>query len=300
MRRFPAWLSALAGTLGLVAGLVGSAAGAEAAGGVTAHAADRGVPPPVPLRVMSYNVHAGAGQDNAFNLERQAAAIETQRPDVIALQEVDVHWGHRSDYVDEASWLARRLGMRVLFGPIYTLPPDRPDAPPREFGLAVLSRHPILIAKNHEITRLSTQVPDPVPELASGFPEVVINARGARVRIFTTHLDFRADPSVRSAQIADMIAIMKREQGAKILAGDFNAAPAAAELAPLWTELGLTDALTRAGRPDVPTYPADVPQQQIDYVTVSPDIGIRAAWVPNTVASDHRPVVADVTLPRRS
>jgi endonuclease/exonuclease/phosphatase family metal-dependent hydrolase len=298
MRRLPSWLSALTGTLGLVAGLVGIVVGTAAAGGVAAH--ETGAPTPVMLRVMSYNIHAGTGQDNVFDLERQATAIEAQRPDVIALQEVDVHWGNRSNYVDEASWLAWRLGMRVFFGPIYTLPPDRPDAPPREFGLAVLSRYPILTAKNHEITRLSTLVPDAVPELTPGFPEALINARGARVRVYSAHLDFRSDPSVRSAQVADMIAIMKREPGAKILAGDFNATPEAAELGPLWADLGLSDALTYAGAPDVPTYPADVPREQIDYVTVSADVGVRATWVPNTTASDHRPVVADVTLPRRS
>jgi endonuclease/exonuclease/phosphatase family metal-dependent hydrolase len=53
------------------------------------------------------------------------------------------------------------------------------------------------------------------------------------------------------------------------------------------------------GAPDFPTYPADVPRQRIDYVTTAPDIGVRGAWVPETVASDHRPVVADLLLPRR-
>src|SRR5262245_55397289 len=138
MRRLAVWLSALAGTLWLVAGLAGTAD----AGGVSTHAAR--APRSVALRVMSYHLHSGAGLDNVFDLERQAAAIEAQRPDVIALQEVDVRWGARSDYLDEASWLAHRLRMRVFFGPIYTLVPDRPDAPAREYGLAILSRYPIL------------------------------------------------------------------------------------------------------------------------------------------------------------
>jgi endonuclease/exonuclease/phosphatase (EEP) superfamily protein YafD len=33
-------------------------------------------------------------------------------------------------------------------------------------------------------------------------------------------------------------------------------------------------------------------------VTVSRGIGVSAAWAPDTVASDHRPVVADVILRR--
>ncbi len=59
----------------------------------------------VPLRVATYNIHAGAGQDNVFDLDRTAAAIRDLDADVIGLQEVDVHWGARSDFADEArSW----------------------------------------------------------------------------------------------------------------------------------------------------------------------------------------------------
>jgi endonuclease/exonuclease/phosphatase family metal-dependent hydrolase len=285
------FLSVFAGTLSLVGvlvGVVGTGGSAWAAG----------PPPPVTLRVMSYNIHAGAGQDNVFDLERQAAVIEAQRPDVVALQEVDVHWSARSDYVDEASWMAARLGMRVFFGPIYVLPPDRPGAPPREYGPAILSRFPILAAENHKITRLSTQVPDPAPELAPGFPEILIRVRGVPLHVYDTHLDVRADPAVRRAQVADMLAIMNERPGPKILAGDFNAAPDAAELAPLWDELN--DVMTRPGGSGLPTFPADLPRQRIDYVTAAPDIGIRGGWVPETVASDHRPVVADLTIPRRN
>ncbi|MEV5710194.1 endonuclease/exonuclease/phosphatase family protein [Actinoallomurus sp. NPDC052274] len=244
------------------------------------------------LRVMTYNLQAGAGVDHVFDLERQARAIEAQHPDVVGLEEVDVNWGTRSDYVDEASWLARRLHMRVFFAPIYTLPPDRAGAPDREFGVAVLSRFPIIQAENHEITRLSTQVPNPVPAPAPGFPEVLIKARGTRIWVYDTHLDYRSDPSVRRAQVADMAAIMDRRHGPKLLLGDFNAEPDAPELAPLWTRL--SDALTVAGQRTTPTFPADVPVTRIDYITFTPGPRVTRAFVPDTLASDHRPVVADL------
>jgi endonuclease/exonuclease/phosphatase family metal-dependent hydrolase len=257
--------------------------------GPPAHAAG---PRGASLRVMSYNLQAGAGADHVFDLERQARAIEAQHPDIVGLQEVDVDWGPRSDYVDEASWLARRLHMRVFFAPIYTLPPDRAGAPDRRFGVAVLSRFPILHAKNQEITRLSTQVPNPVPAPAPGFPELLIKARGTRIWVYDTHLDYRSDPAVRRAQVADMAAIMARRHGPKLLLGDFNAGPDAPELAPLWTRL--SDALTVAGKRTTPTWPADAPVNRIDYVTFTPGPRVTGAYVPDTLASDHRPVVADL------
>ncbi len=257
--------------------------------GPPAHAAPhRGVR----LRAMSYNIQAGAGADHVFDLERQAEAIEAQHPDIVGLQEVDVNWSSRSDYTDEAAWLARRLHMRVFFAPIYTLPPDRPGAPDRRFGVAVLTRLPILRAENHEITRLSTQVPNPVPAPAPGFPELLVNVHGVRVWVYDTHLDYRSDPAVRKMQVADMTAIMDRRHGPKLLLGDLNAEPDSSELAPLWTRL--TDALTVAGLRNTPTWPADAPTERIDYVTFTPGPRVAAAYVPDTLASDHRPVVADL------
>jgi endonuclease/exonuclease/phosphatase family metal-dependent hydrolase len=246
----------------------------------------------VRLRVMAYNIQAGAGTDHVFDLERQARAIESEHPDLVGLEEVDVDWAARSDYTDEATWLARRLHMHVFFAPIYDLPPDRAGAPDRRFGVALLSRFPILYAKNHDITRLSTQVPDPAPAPGPGFPEVLVSAHGLPVWVYVTHLDYRGDPSVRTAQVADMDAIMDRRHGRKLLLGDFNAQPDDAELAPLWTRL--TDAMTAVGQRTTPTWPADVPTKRIDYVTYSPGIHATGAYVPDTLASDHRPVVTEL------
>ncbi|MFC8420392.1 endonuclease/exonuclease/phosphatase family protein [Streptomyces sp. NPDC057236] len=249
--------------------------------------------PTVPLRVATYNIHAGAGQDQVFDLDRTAAALRDLRADVIGLQEVDVHWGARSDFADEARALAGKLGMRVFFAPIYDLDPAGQDGERRQFGVAVLSRHPVLAAENHEITRLSTQTPDPVPAPAPGFAEVVVDVRGAHVHVYTTHLDYRADPSVREAQVADMLGVLAADRGPKVLVGDFNAEAGAPELAPLWERL--RDAAPDAGG----TYPAIDPVKRIDLVTVSPGIRVTGARTVATQASDHRPVVTDLEVRRR-
>lgn len=243
--------------------------------------------PTVPLRVMTFNIHTGIGSDSALDLARTADVIRGSRADVVGLQEVDVHWDARSDFRDQAWDLARLLHMRVFFAPIY----DLPGEPRRQYGVAILSRFPVLHTTNHLITRLSTQEENPVPAPAPGFAEAVLLVRGVPVHMYSTHLDYRADPSVRTMQVADTLRIMAKDRGPQVLLGDFNAPPEAPELAPLWTEL--IDAA-----PAGPTYPADVPTKRIDYVTVSPDVLVRAATVPATLASDHRPVLADLALRR--
>ncbi len=258
---------------------------------VPAWAAPPGVTRAVPLRVLTYNIHAGTGTDGRLDLARTAAAIRGTRADVVALQEVDVHWDARSDFRDQAGDLARALRMRVFFAPIYDLDPPAPDRPRRRYGVALLSRFPLSHTENHEITRLSTQDSDPVPAPAPGFAEAVVLVRGVRVHVYSTHLDYRTDPAVRATQVADTLRIMSRARGPRVLLGDFNAPHEAPELAPLWTTLA--DAAPAGG-----TYPADVPAARIDFVAVSSGIAVRSATVPATLASDHRPVLAELAVRR--
>jgi len=278
MRRLPLLLAALL-ALSLLA--------------VPASAASGGA---VALRVLTFNIHTGIGTDAALDLARTADTIRDSRADVVGLQEVDVHWDARSEFRDQARDLARMLHMRVFFAPIYDLPPLTEGAPRRQYGVAILSRHPIVHADNHWITRLSTQDENPVPAPAPGFAEAVVLVRGLPVHVYSTHLDFRADPTVRELQVADTLRIMAEDRpGARqVLLGDFNAEPAAPELAPLWTRLSDAWSATDPG----PTYPADAPSKRIDYVTTSPNVVVKNARVVDSSASDHRPVVANLVLRR--
>jgi endonuclease/exonuclease/phosphatase family metal-dependent hydrolase len=260
-------------------------------------------PPPVTARFATYNIHAGAGSDNVYDLDRTAAAIRALDADVVGLEEVDVHWGARSGWQDVATELATRLGMQVAFAPIYSLDPPAPGQPRREYGVAVLSRYDIVDVDNHDITRLSTQVPDPVPEPAPGFLEATLQVRGARTHVYVTHLDYRGDPTVRSLQVADTRRILAEDppHANQVLLGDFNAEHDAPELAPLWEVLqdAWAVAPVRTGEPGL-TYPAVAPVKRIDFVSSSTNTVIVHASTqddPTTLpASDHRAVVATITL----
>ena len=243
--------------------------------------------PPAPLRVMTFNIHSGHG-----NLAAVADLIRSADPDVVGLQEVDVHWGERSGFADQATELATALEMEVRFAPIYTESADAPGRPPRQFGVAILSRLPVLSWTNHPLTRLSTQeesAPEPLP----GFLQVTVDVAGTPVDVFDTHLDFRPDPRVRTTQVAEMLALVGEGGGPTILMGDMNAPPERQELRPLLTRF--TDAWTAAADPGY-TFPADDPVRRIDYVLLSGPLSVVEVHVPERVASDHRPVVADLVL----
>ena len=243
------------------------------------------------IRVMTYNIHAGHG-----DLARTAQAIRALSPDMVALQEVDVHWAERSGFEDQAAALATALGMEARFAHIYSLPNRDNSGLPREFGVALLSRHHIVTWRNDTLTRLSTQDSNAVPAPAPGLLEAVVDVRGSRVHVFNTHLDYRADPSVRRTQGREMARAIARVTEPLIVFGDFNATPNAPELAPLFERL--RDAWSSDSGNGY-TYPADTPVKRIDYVLTSRDFTIVGARVPAVSdASDHRPVVVDL-IPRR-
>ncbi|MGW7685471.1 glycoside hydrolase family 3 N-terminal domain-containing protein [Kribbella sp. NPDC054772] len=255
------------------------------------------------LTVASYNIHAGAGEDNVFDLDRTAQALKALDADIIGLQEVDVHWGDRSQWLDTLAELGAKLGMHPAFAPIYDFDPPAAGQPRRQYGVGLLSRFPLVRTENHSITRLSTQDPNPVPAPAPGFLEAELDVRGRRLHVYCTHLDYRADPSVRQAQVADTVKMLAadRRQDLQILVGDFNAEAGAPELAGLWRKLSdsWTAAGSTTGGPD--TYPAVAADKRIDFVTVGSGLHVLHAEVPAEVpvaqaASDHRPMIAHLSF----
>lgn len=243
------------------------------------------------LRVMSFNIAAGNG-----DLDAIVATIRASGADVIALQEVDVHWSARSGFIDQATTLGARLGMQVRFAPIYRLPPALDSAPPREYGVALLSRHPVLAFANRMLTRRSTQDPAAPPAPMPGLLDATLEIAGEHVHVLDTHLDYRADPAVRHQQVAEMLALIGASDVPTILMGDLNAPPAAPELAPLFARL--TDSWPAGAGPGF-TYPAKAPVRRIDFVLTSRHFRAVAATVPATLVSDHRPVVVDLARNER-
>lgn len=263
----------------LIAGIV---AGTGPAGGHPAAA-----PPPRPLRVSTFNIHHGVGLDDLLDLERIAATVESTEAEVVGLQEVDRHFGERSAFVDQATWLAERLGMYVVFGANLDRDPLTPEAPRRQYGTAILSRHRITEWTN-------TLLPRPEGGEQRGLLEAVVSVRGLPVRVFNTHLQHNSQVE-RLAQIAALREILADADESVVLLGDLNATPESPEIDSITEDL--VDAWVTAGVGDGYTYDADTPHARIDYVMSSGDVVARTAAVVPTDAADHLPVVVDLGLP---
>ena len=88
------------------------------------------------MKLMTYNIHKGVGGDRRYRLERAAAVIAAEAPDLICLQEVDRNV-RRSRHDDQPALLAERLGAGAS---LYQLNVPHGDG---GYGNLLLSRWPI-------------------------------------------------------------------------------------------------------------------------------------------------------------
>jgi len=251
--------------------------------------------PPIPVRLLTFNTHHGVGADGRHDLSRLARVLATADADVICLQEVDRHYGDRSEDVDQALLLSRALDMQLAWGPAIDEP--GPADRPRQYGNALLSRLPILISDVH-----------PLP--GSGEPRSALRSMieldGGTLWVTVTHLTTDS-PEDRRAQIAAIAALHTGTMEAGVIVGDLNARPDAPELGVLrerfadaWAVAAERD--DQAGwrfwhRDEGDTHPAHAPNRRIDQVWVSEGVAVTAAHVVEADgASDHLPYVVDLAV----
>jgi len=240
---------------------------------------------PVPLTVLSYNIHHGEGTDGVIDLQRIANVIRHASPDFVALQEVD-RGTDRANGVDQAQLLADLLDMPAVFGTALEFDGG-------QYGNALLTRHAILSSVSHIVPHSEGREPrillEAEVELASG------RGTGSSLRVLVTHLDHLRGDADRLAAVEVIERVVEtRGDVPMILAGDLNAAPGSAPLERLrqnWLIAG-------DGEP-LPTIPVVQPVRQIDYLLCRPSGRwkvVEARVLDDSEASDHRPIAAVLEL----
>ncbi|GAA2757268.1 endonuclease/exonuclease/phosphatase family protein [Actinopolymorpha rutila] len=292
LRRTPRLTRALtfAGAAALaLATSVGLAAAPASADQTSVNAARADQAQPVRVRVASYNIHHGAGPDNVLDLPDVADEIRGLRADVIGLQEVDRHWGDRSDNLDEAAWLAERLDMHVAYAANLDLDPATPGVERRQYGTAILSRFPIESYTN-------TLLPKFGDHEQRGLLVADVKVRGVTMRFANTHLQHN-DNLERQAQAQRIIELLGEQPTRTFLTGDLNASVGATEIKILTNVF--TDSWAAVGVGDGFTYSREDPHNRIDFVMSSPDVRpLHARVATDADGSDHLPVVADLAVRR--
>jgi len=257
------------------------------------------------LLLLTGNAASGRGaRGQDPDIGSWAEAASALAPDVLAVQEVD-HRLSRSGGVDQAARVATASGLdtwrfaaavlgtpgdRATFGPAGPAgsgpPIDVGDQP--SYGVALLSRHPVLRWWEHRMGPSRAQLP--VPTGATGGPRVTwvpdeprvaVAARvahpGGDLTAVCTHLSF--NPVRAAAQLRELVRWAEELPRPLVLLGDLNLP-------------GRAPARVTGWRPAVtaPTFPSLRPTVQLDHALVDDPDGAWSGVAGGAVAvagSDH-------------
>lgn len=286
------------------------------------------------MKIVTYNIQYGLGQDGQYDLSRIAQAVEGA--DVIALQEVDRHW-LRSGCVDQPAEISACLpGYYWVYGANLDMDASFRDADNtlvnrrRQFGTMLLSRTPIVSSRNFPLPKIGLADNH---SLQQGALEAVINTPRGPLRFYSIHLSHLCRET-RLPQVSAILDIHRRatEEGGAwcgghpdpasgwtegemppmpaeaILLGDFNCEANSPEFAafagPVAGKYGrlrrlgyFVDAWDAAGNaPDAGTTIYDE-TARIDHCFVSTGLhpSVKRVWIDDTaIGSDHFPLWIDL------
>jgi endonuclease/exonuclease/phosphatase family metal-dependent hydrolase len=226
------------------------------------------------LRILTYNIHHGEGTDGVLDLDRIAAIILAERPDIVCMQEVDRGCA-RTQGLDLPEEFAKRLNMEYRFGPNL-------DFDGGQYGNCTFSVFPITGSENFSL---------PFVEGGErrGCLRTELDVNGQKIDVLNTHFDLL--PAARKEQAAKTVELCRDVP--TILAGDINDTPDGPATAILLTHFRDSHSVARVGESPV--------RRRIDFVLVSgPLNAVSSAFVATPVArvaSDHLPYFARLALP---
>ncbi len=231
------------------------------------------------VKVATYNVHGCVGRDGNFAPERIARVIAEIDADVVALQEMAS--GTESDPEGACVLLREQFGGHAVWAP--TL-----DRGAYEFGNLLLSRWPVVSSAVIDLALMRREPRNAV--------SARLSAPFGTFHVVATHLGLKADERNEQAVLLRQT-ISESPVGEPVLMmGDFNAWHPFSHL--LRT---LRPVLTEPVPGPVATFPARWPVLALDRILLrmpgSRCVVRRHASELARVASDHLPLVAEITFP---
>ncbi len=225
------------------------------------------------LTIMTYNIQSGFSVDNHFDLEQTAQVIAAQQPDIVVLQEVSRGWMVTSG-VDEVLWLSQQLNMNYAFGA---------NSDDGMWGNVVLSRAPI-----NSVEKVQYDVTE---NLKRSVLQVEVTTQNGSVWVLATHLDDPSDADQIRLEQADELITAWNHQIPALLMGDMNSDPTD-DVVTAFQSAGFVD----FGRSLATGGATSEDNRRIDYIFGTRDVLLESIQVPQIWTSDHRPVVAHVSI----
>ena len=237
---------------------------------------------------MTFNIqhgHVHLSNPGRIDLSVMADVIRDADADIIGMNEVRGRGAH-SDYTAQTEAMAAMLGYHGFFGRSFYVGGWNP------YGNAVLSRWPIIEAKVFRIPDPAAKADAPRFEPRSILRAVIDLPDGGRFAVYASHFGLSHVEAEHAASLAAALTAEESLPFARM--GDFNVTPDDPVLAPLDASLNETHSLLTS-RGEL-SHPSHAPADLIDYIYTSKAVTVKDVHVHAVVASDHCPVVAELSF----
>lgn len=231
------------------------------------------------MKIMSFNTqHCLNYLEQRIDYEIMAKAIIDTGADIVGLNEMY----NEENFIMYGKQVKRLSELTGLENWYFAEAVNLPDVG-RQYGNGFLSKYAIKKAE-------TIIIPDPEPKGYSGYYETrcILKAELENgYTVIVTH--FGLNPDEQENAVKTILEHIKNEKC--ILMGDFNVTPDNPLLEPIKakmidTSIGFFE--------NKATFPSDKPKIKIDYIFVSPDVEVVFADIPEIIASDHRPHIAEI------
>ncbi|SMO72195.1 endonuclease/exonuclease/phosphatase family protein [Solitalea koreensis] len=236
------------------------------------------------LKVMTYNIrHASPPtHPEAIDVDTIAALINKYKPDVVALQEVDVNTRRSGKMMNEAKELGEKTKMYYYFGKAI-------DFDGGGYGIAILSKFPFDSVKTYNLPSANNHAERRA--LALGYLRI---DEHKKMLFACTHLDAEKDHASRMLQIKTIDSLISHSPFPLVLAGDLNSETGSPVIQVLDQNFQRS-CLNDCGY----TIPSDKPTETIDFIAYRKSdschvISHRVLQEP--YPSDHLPVMAELSI----
>lgn len=225
---------------------------------------------PITTRVASYNIRHGEGMDGKLDYKRIADVLQKLNPDVVAVEEVD-SMTRRTNNTYSLGEIANQMHYFESYGPAINYEGGK-------YGIGIISRlRPIRTSQYALPGRDEART-----LLVAEFDNYVFAC---------THLSLNADERMESLKTIEKVAA--KYDKPFIIAGDWNDHPDSPFIKTLRQNFQICSRLA-------PSYPADKPNECIDYIAVyntGKSVATKRSYVVDEpVASDHRPIFAEIAI----
>jgi endonuclease/exonuclease/phosphatase family metal-dependent hydrolase len=233
---------------------------------------------------MTYNIW-GARNGGIPDLATLAEVIKRNKPDLVALQEVDKNTTRNTKHGDIAKKLGELTGMDYFFA-------KADNFYGGEYGDAVLSALPVLEKKGYNL-----EVDPALGGERRSVARIKVKKEGHTFYFISTHLDHLGDERNRIKQATDFVKLAKGFDLPVITGGDLNALPESKTIGILkeFFTLGCLN-----GNCTQYTFPTPRGNRTIDYIIYQPlNAFTPVSYIVDTWSnkeSDHYPVVATFTI----